>query len=81
MYNPEISKAHLYLPHWYKKAIICLQDMISNKGVFVTQNVLQTVYGIKINFLEYHRVITCIKGTLAKTKTEMHSKCETNLPK
>ena len=23
-YNPEISKAHLYLPHWYKKGIICL---------------------------------------------------------
>ena len=67
-YNPEISKAHLYLPHWYKKVIICLGDMISNKGVFVTQNLLQSVYGIKTNFLEYHRVITCIKGTLAKLR-------------
>ena len=26
-YNPKISKAHLYLPHWYKKGIICLGDM------------------------------------------------------
>ena len=67
-YNLEISKAHLYLPHWYKKGIICLGDMISNKGIFVTQNVLQTLYGIKTNFLEYHRVITCIKGTLAKLR-------------
>ena len=46
-YDPEISKAHLYLPHWYKKEIICLGDMISNKGVFVTQNLLQSVYGFK----------------------------------
>ena len=67
-YNPEISKAHLYLPHWYKKGIICLGDMISNEGVFVTQNLLQSMFGIKTNFLEYHRVITCIKGTLAKLR-------------
>ena len=67
-YNPEISKAYLYLPHWYKKGIICLGDMISNEGVFVTQNLLQSIFGIKTNFLEYHRVITCIKGTLAKLR-------------
>ena len=26
------------------------------------------MFGIKTNFLEYHRVITCIKGTLAKLR-------------
>ena len=34
----------------------------------MTQNLLQSMFGIETNFLEYHRVITCIKGTLAKLR-------------
>ena len=79
-YNENISKSHLYLAHWYKRGIICVGDIINSNGDFVTQNLLQNVYGIKTNFLEYHRVITCIKGFLAKLRQRCPENVKPNYP-
>ena len=59
--NPMVSKTQLFLPHWYNKGIISIADMIYENGKYISQNDLKVVYHITTNFLEYHRVITCVK--------------------
>ena len=59
--NPMVSKTQLFLSHWYNKGIISIADMIYENGKYISQNDLKMVYHIRTNFLEYHRVITCVK--------------------
>ena len=66
--NPMVSKANLYLPDWYNNGIISIADTLLGNGNFVSQNDLKTVYQIKTNFLEYHRVKTCVKNYLNNQK-------------
>ena len=49
-------------------------------GAYISQNMLKKVYGIKTNFLEYHRVITCVSGLLAKLKLKCSENVKPNYP-
>ena len=40
--------------------------MIYENGNYISQNDFKMVYHIRTNFLEYHRVITCVKTYLNK---------------
>ena len=50
-------------------------------GDYISQNDLKMVHHNKTNFLEYHRVITCVKICLGKLKdvSKLHKK-KTNIP-
>ena len=64
--NPNISKAQLVLPHWSKKGVQIPADLIYENGEFLTLSSLERFFNLKTNFLEYHRVISCVKKYLAK---------------
>ena len=66
--NPKISKAQLMLPHWYTKGILVPADLMYANGEFLSQPTLEKMFNLKTNFLEYHRVISCVKTYLAKLK-------------
>ena len=74
--NPKISKAHLFLPNWYKKGINLPADLIHANRNFMTERTLKNKYHIETNFLEYHRVITCVSVYLSKLKitSKVHQK-------
>ena len=74
--NPRISKAQLLLPAWYNNGVISTADLIYANGDYISLNDLKMVYHIKTNFLEYHRVITCVKIHLGKLKdvSKLHKK-------
>ena len=74
--NPMVSKANLFLPDWYNNGIISIADIVFGNGKFISQNDLKTVYHIRTNFLEHHRVITCVKNYLSKQKdaSKIHKK-------
>ena len=38
--NPKISKAHLFLPNWYRKGINLPADLIHANGDFMTERTL-----------------------------------------
>ena len=64
--NGKISKSDLSLPHWYKRGIITPADLIDSQGNFISQATLKSAFGINTNFLEYHRVTTCVKSFYKK---------------
>ena len=74
--NPVVSKVNLFLPDWYNNGIISIADIVFGNGKFISQNDLKTVYHIRTNFLEHHRVITCVKNYLSKQKdaSKIHKK-------
>ena len=66
--NPKVSKVELFLPNWFKKGILSIGDLICNSGNFVSQKNLSNIYNIKTNYLEYHRVITCVRDYFSRLK-------------
>ena len=64
--NPLVSKTQLFLPHWFNKGVILIADMIFENRKYISLNALKTVYHIRTNFLEYHRVINCVKTYVNK---------------
>ena len=60
-YNMEISNTNLFCPNWYNKGVALVGDLFGSNGKLLTENEIKLSYGIKTNFLEYHRVITCVK--------------------
>ena len=67
-----VSKANLFLPDWYNNGIRSIADIVFGNGKFISQNDLKTVYHIRTNFLEHHRVITCVKNYLSKQKDDFY---------
>ena len=65
-HNPKISKTQMIFSHWYQKGIQIPADLMYGNGKFISQQVLEKVYGLKTNFLEYHRAVTCVKLYLGK---------------
>ena len=74
--NTKISKAHLFHPNWYRQGINLPADLIHANRDFMTEIILKTNYHIETNFLEYHRVITCVTAYLSKLKitSKVHQK-------
>ena len=71
--NPKVSKVEMSLPHWFNKGIIAIGDLMHANGKFISQKTLTDIYNIKTNYLEYHRVISCVKKYLSG-----HMKCTTH---
>ena len=78
--NPKISKAHLFLPNWYRKGINLPADLIHANGDFMTGRTLKTKYHIETNLLEYHRVITCVHAYLSNLKITSKVHQKPNIP-
>ena len=78
--NPKTSKAHLFLPNWYRKGINLPADLIHANGDFMTERTLKSKYHIETNFLEYHRVITCVSVYLSKLKITSKVHQKPNIP-
>ena len=57
-------------------ALYRLRTFFFGNGKFISQNDLKTVYHIRTNFLEHHRVISCVKNCLSKQKdaSKIHKK-------
>ena len=72
--NPNLSKSQLFYPNWYKNGILLIADLIYENGNFISMNELKAYYHIRTNFLEYHRVITCVKKYLNQETCRKHKK-------
>ena len=59
-YNPIISAVPLFYQHWYNKGIIFTADLFCESKLLSLKDLTGTLK-IKTNFLEYHRVKTCLK--------------------
>ena len=59
-----------------KMALYRLRTFFFGNGKFISQNDLKMVYHIRTNFLEHHRVSSCVKNYLSKQKdaSKMHKK-------
>ena len=68
-HNPKISKAALYFPIW--SGIISVADMFTENRELLSQKDLEQSYSIKTNYLEYHRVKSCMKVYLSKLKLDL----------
>ena len=79
-HNPKISKAQLILPHWYKKGIQTPADIMYENGEFLSLPTLEKAYNLKTNFLEYHRVVSCVKTYVAKLKLVLKCNYKPNFP-
>ena len=79
-YNPAITKAQLYLPHWYEKGILTVGDVMYKNSAYISQNKLQKIYSIKTIFLDYHRVVTCVSGLLTKLNLKYSENVKPNYP-
>ena len=66
--NPKVSKLQFFLQNWFNKGIVSIGDLIYESGDFLSQNIMKKTYNIKTNFLEYHRVTTCVNIYMAKLK-------------
>ena len=66
--NPKVSQFQLFLPNWFNKGIISIGDLTYDNGDFLSQNIMKKTYNIKTNFLEFHRVTTCVNRYMAKLK-------------
>ena len=52
-----MSYQEMYLPTWYKKAIVTVVDVINDSGTVMDLDTIKRVYGINtINRLRYLRV-------------------------
>ena len=70
-HNPKISKAALYFPRWFRSGIISVADMFTANRELLSQKDLEQSYSIKTNYLEYHRVKSCVKVYLFKLKLDL----------
>ena len=73
-YNTELSNHFLYCPKWYNAGIISIADLLTSNGDILTETDLNTIYNVKTNFLEYHRVIKYIKAFCNKVNDRSHMK-------
>ena len=58
--NPTISDVPLFYQDWYNKGIIFIADLLCERKLLSLKDLTRTLK-IKTNFLEYHRVKTCLK--------------------
>ena len=70
-HNPKISKAALYFPRWFRSGIISVADMFTANRELLSQKDLEQSYSIKTNYLEYHRVKSCVKVYVSKLKLDL----------
>ena len=70
-HNPQISKAALYFPTWFRSGKISIVDMFTANRELLSQKQLEQSYSIKTNYLEYHRVKSCMKVYLSKLKLDL----------
>ena len=68
--NPKVSKTELYLSNWSGKGISTISDVMMSDGKFLSELQITRAFNIKTNYLEYHRVISCIKLYLNKTNSK-----------
>ena len=73
-YNTELSSHFLYCPKWYKAGMISIADLLTSNGDILTETDLNTIYNVKTNFLEYHRVIKYIKAFCNNVNDRNHMK-------
>ena len=73
-YNTELSNHFLYCPKWYNAGIISIADLLTSNGDILTETDFNTIYNVKTNFLEYHRVIKYIKAFCNKVNDRSHMK-------
>ena len=69
--NTKISIAALYFPTWFRSGIILVADMFTANRELLSQKDLEQSYSIKTNYLEYHRVKSCMKVYLSKLKLDL----------
>ena len=67
-YNTQLSGEPLFFPKWYNKGISLIGDIVESTGDIMTLQKIEKTFGLKINFLEYHRVNTLVNKFIAKYK-------------
>ena len=63
-FNPYIiiNKKTVFYKHWYIKGIKYINDIVDENGVFLTQEILERTFDLKVNFLEYLSLPLSILG-------------------
>ena len=85
-FNPEISTTELFYSKWYNNGIVYVADIVGNDGTILTQLVLEKMYNLKINFLDYYRIKILIgvylkKHQLVKGNLRLMDLCYPFIPK
>ena len=55
-YNTDIFKTDIYYPHWFKKGIHCIGDLVKSSGKFFNMEEIEQKYDLKVNFLYYNKL-------------------------
>ena len=69
-YNNQISKETLYLPHWQKKGIRVVGDILDKDGEVLSIDTLKTIYGINAIEFDYYRVKALVKNFKKNVNSE-----------
>ena len=65
-YNPEITRATLYIPELYQQGILYPIDLTRNGDIMTRENIA-LFYKISLDFLTYHRLYLCLKKLIGLT--------------
>ena len=68
--NPNLSSTKLFLSNCSRKGVASISYIMFNNGNFLSESqIITKAFNIKTNYLEYHRVGSCTKIYLNKTKS------------
>ena len=65
-YNPEITRATLYIPELYQQGILYPIDLTRNGDIMTRENIA-LFYNISLDFFTYHRLYLCLKKLIGLT--------------
>ena len=71
-YNPRISSAELFLPHWLKGNIIYVSDLLKPNGTVMSLAEIKNIYKIETNFLEHLQVKKGLQKFLHNSEYDIH---------
>ena len=73
--------SNFFLPRWYNAGIVSIGDILNANGDILTETELARTFKIKMNYLEYHRVIRNLKSFCSSTQDRVHTKpiCPTQI--
>ena len=69
-YNRPISNDTLYVPHWHKKGIQTVGDIINESGDILALKQIEHKFGIKPNVFHYSRIKILVGRFIRQYKKE-----------
>ena len=74
--NIQIGHKSVFYRSWYEKGIICVKDLIDNRGNLLNQEECEKKFDIKLNYFAYYSIPHVIRCRYNKNI----EKCDKNLP-